>query len=518
MLTQKGEYEVKRRIVLFCIAAVMVILLAIPAFADVEATQMRHSIAQIQIGFLGDKGFKWMSKGSGVFIGKEGEDPRYILTNYHVIESYIDFDKGKDVGFEGYATWYLFIYRGISYEKYSKASEEAKNELLNEAYNAFWIDQISTANSDSCRVVIRCYFGPDDFAEAYLDDFGDSSRDMALLHLDKPTDKRVPAKVTIPSEDMVGHNVTAIGYPGVSDRYDPVSKSSENDSTVTKGTISRLITEQGTGVRKIQHDASINPGNSGGPLFLDETGAVIGLNTWSQPGEHSFEYICVSMEEIIPMVKAQGVDFDTLDYPAPEPEPSTEPKTEPTTQPTTKPVFPPGKIIGTIAAVAAVIAGAAFFVINYSKKKEEERRRREEEEIRRREEEERKRKEEEAEKQQQAPGTIPASDDSLYRIQCVRGVLGSKRVMIPRTGQVVMGRNTSCGIVFPEDTKGVSGRHCAVFFDKGDVYVTDLGSSFGTFIEPGQRLAAQQSVRIPLGKKFWLGSENECFVIEKKQK
>lgn len=522
-MTKKGEHEVKKRILSFCLAALMVVFLAVPAFADVEATQMRRSVVQIQIGFQGDKGFEWISKGSGVFIGKEGEDPKYILTNYHVINDYITFDKGADVGFDGYFTWYLAVIRNMSAREYNELSEEEQNALLNEAYNSFWIDTISTSNSYSCRVVIRCYFEEDDYAEAYLDDHGDSSRDMALLHLDKPTDKRVPAKVTIPSEDMVGHNVTAIGFPGVADRGNPVSTSSENDSTVTKGIISRLMTQKGTGVRQIMHDADINPGNSGGPLFLDETGSVIGLNTWTQEGEHSNEYLCVSMEEIVPMLNAAGVNYDLLDYPAPEP-PEPEPDnpsigetkkpttdTDPTTG-TDDPLDP--KVIGIIVAVLAVVSGAAFFVINSNKKKEERRR---EEERRRRDEEERKRKEEEEKKKQIHAGAAPASDDSLYRIQCVRGVLGSKRVMIPRTGQVVMGRNSGCGIIFPENTKGVSGRHCAVSFDNGDVYLTDLGSSFGTFIEPGQRLAAQQSVKIPLGKKFWLGSENECFVIEKKK-
>lgn len=504
----------------------MVILLAMPAFADVEATQMRHSVVKIQIGFQGDKGFQWISGGSGVFIGKEGENPKYILTNYHVIEDYLALGKGKDIGLDGYLSWYIAVVKGLTAAKYGELSEEDQKKILNEAYNTLWLETISTSHSDSCRAVIRCYFGEDDYAEAYLDDYGDSSKDMALLHLDKPTDKRVPAKISVPSEDMVGHNVTAIGFPAAADRGAPVSQSSENDSTVTKGTISRLLTEQGTGVRQIMHDASINPGNSGGPLFLDETGAVIGLNTWTRAGEHSNEYLCVSMEEILPMLKAQSVDVDILDYPAPEPEPEPDPEpqpepetestTETSTTTTTSPPVPGPKVGAIIAVAAVVIAGAAFFVINNNKKKEEERRRREEEERRRREEEERKRKEEEAGKQQKA-AAMPASDDSLYRIQCVRGVLGSKRVMIPRTGQIVMGRNPGCGIVFPEDTKGVSGRHCAVFFDNGNVYVTDLGSSFGTFIEPGQRLAAQQSVRIPLGKKFWLGSENECFVIEKKQ-
>lgn len=499
----------------------MVILLAMPAFADVEAVQMRHSVVFVEVGLEGNAGYVPLLHGTGFFIGEEGKDPQHLITNYHVIAAFDQTGSGNAVNATASDLfgWWLTI------EGLNPKNEQEMKALLSYFISNVWTKTAGEVEEAQLKVITRVYYDDTDYDEAYVVDKGDYTRDMAILGIAKPTDKRVPLKLSVPTQEMVGHDITIIGYPGSSESFmDSATGKGEDDSTVTGGKISRIGTEGGTVAQKVQYDASTNGGNSGGPVILNETGAAVALHAWGMKNVDANMNGGLNMEEVIKLLKKNDIPFDLLEYPAPEPEPEPQPEPETesiteTSTTTTTSAHASGPKAGAIIAVAAVvIAGAAFFVINNNKKKEEERRRREEEEIRRREEEERKRKEEEAEKQRKAAASMPASDDSLYRIQCVRGVLGSKRVMIPRTGQVVMGRNPGCGILFPEDTKGVSGRHCAVFFDNGDVYVTDLGSSFGTFIEPGQRLAAQQSVRIPLGKKFWLGSENECFVIEKKQK
>ena len=50
----------------------------------------------------------------------------------------------------------------------------------------------------------------------------------------------------------------------------------------------------------------------------------------------------------------------------------------------------------------------------------------------------------------------------------------------------------------------------------GQVYLKDLGSSYGTFLAGGQRLAASQAVLLKPGDSFSLASEQETFVVIQK--
>ena len=96
-------------------------------------------------------------------------------------------------------------------------------------------------------------------------------RDLAVLRVNRVSDKLIPLPVGSSADLEVGQNVFAIGNPfGL-------------DQTLTTGVISGVEREIRTpdnlvirGV--IQTDAAINPGNSGGPL-LDSAGRLIGVNT-----------------------------------------------------------------------------------------------------------------------------------------------------------------------------------------------------------------------------------------------
>jgi S1-C subfamily serine protease len=96
-------------------------------------------------------------------------------------------------------------------------------------------------------------------------------KDLAVLHIEAPTDRLVPIEVGGASRLRVGQHVYAIGNPfGL-------------DQTLTTGVISALGRELRSPAGRIiadviQTDAAINPGNSGGPL-LDSRGHLIGVNT-----------------------------------------------------------------------------------------------------------------------------------------------------------------------------------------------------------------------------------------------
>ena len=82
-----------------------------------------------------------------------------------------------------------------------------------------------------------------------------------------------------------------------------------------------------------------------------------------------------------------------------------------------------------------------------------------------------------------------------------------------QTGSINIGRDPSqCAIVYPQDTRGVSGVHCCVRYAGGAYTVTDL-SKFGTYIN-GQRLTpGQPSAPLRPGDAIGLGSKNVIMVF-----
>lgn len=94
----------------------------------------------------------------------------------------------------------------------------------------------------------------------------------------------------------------------------------------------------------------------------------------------------------------------------------------------------------------------------------------------------------------------------------LEGMPGSAagRVYALQDGQsVILGRNGECDICL-EGIRGVSGRHCRVSMSGGELYISDLGSTNGTYVE-GRRLNPQQSVPLTDGSVICLGSRDCAF-------
>lgn len=73
-------------------------------------------------------------------------------------------------------------------------------------------------------------------------------------------------------------------------------------------------------------------------------------------------------------------------------------------------------------------------------------------------------------------------------IQGQSGVYAGRRRLLEAETEVYFGRQPGCQIVFPEQTRGVSRRQCAIYVKRdGALLVRDAGSSYGTFLS-GQRL------------------------------
>ena len=98
-----------------------------------------------------------------------------------------------------------------------------------------------------------------------------------------------------------------------------------------------------------------------------------------------------------------------------------------------------------------------------------------------------------------------------YRVVPLPGTPGNPQE-IPLQG-LTFGRIPECDVVFPPDTPGVSGKHCSLRWRGGSLFLTDLGSSFGTLLEDGRKLS-NESADLKPGMRFYLGSNKFGFQLE----
>ena len=270
----------KKRTFVAALICMLMLAALVPAPASAVDSSVRHSVVVVSVWEEYDSGYvKFYGWGSGFFVGVPGDDPAYLITNYHVIEDFIDRNEG-DLNF-----WHA---------DGSKATQ---------------------SNHDlTSRAKVRIYYDSDDYEEAYLVDYNEK-HDVALLKLNATTNKRSALPLATPADWMTGKPVYAIGYPALSENPWAAATSSfgEGDSTITGGTFSRLFTQQGTGQVNIQIDCDIKSGNSGGPL-VNEEGVVLGISTWGVTSQTEATNYAISTDEIIPMLKQHSVDYTYVTY------------------------------------------------------------------------------------------------------------------------------------------------------------------------------------------------------------
>lgn len=344
--------------------------------------------------------------------------------------------------------------------------------------------EVLEAEGQSFRLeyhLLRSYLLKDDYA--YSDATGlDTSRvvpcsiiyqaredepDLAVLRAAEPLEGR-QALPLAPAESggvEVGDTVYALGYPysadaATTDDYNNTDYAGSVESvTITTGVVSRFVDYTQANARIIQHDAAINGGNSGGPLINDK-GAVVGVNTitFNMDGVSSAGSTnhsgSVASEHVMRVLDGLGIQYDV------------------------RKSGPSPLLIGGIAAAA--IAAIAVVALVLRKKKGK---------------------------------AVPASGAAgNLRLQGVSGSFSGRR--FPISGQVRIGRDPARNdLVYPQNTPGVSGAHCVLKAENGQLWLTDLGSSHGTFLAGGQRLTPNQPVRLQPGDRFCLGSDKEMFQI-----
>lgn len=308
--------------------------------------------------------------------------------------------------------------------------------------------------------------------------------DVAIIRAIEPL-KGIKALPLLESESVpVGTKVYALGYPGMADAYSARSNSRLEDITVTSGIVSRFM-EYNTAAyygsvedsRVILHDALIEHGNSGGPL-ITENGAVIGINTYGFGATDSVNQYqaAVYIDYAMDFLDEMDIDYD---------------------------VYTGGTIVGgsgsmlLLVAIAIVVAAAlivAAILVTRSRGPVP------------------------------APAAAPAYTPGApaytppvtpaaqtLRLKAVSGPLAGQSFPVTAAG-LTIGREAGCAVLFPDKTPGVSRRHARISLTGSALTVTDLGSSWGTFVR-GARLAPNTPVTLTSGASFYLGSTENAFVV-----
>ena len=423
--------------------------------------EVRESVAAIATYLDIDGSGELYSSGTCFFVGKSDENPQYLVTNAHVISDFVDFGSG---------------------EAQTLTLEDGSQYVV--------------------RVTMRVYYDANDFEEAYLVDY-DNTKDVAVLRLGNPTDKRKEIALQKPTEAIVGATVYAVGYPGLSDNeaMSPVTQWGVTDASVTTGTVSRLLTASGTGVRQLQLDAVIQHGNSGGPL-VNTDGNVIGINasavsnTSVGGGGIEIESVnyAINIEELIPVLKRNDVPFEIIPDPDPNP-----PDPEPDPNGLILPV-----IIGGAAAIVLLIV---LFVALAGRRKAFGKFATPTESVTT---------PIQPEANSAAAGDLLPNANRRPMIRSMAVQHNGGRISIG-TRQIIIGRDTAaCKIVYQDRTPGVSERHCSIVWDAqtGDFLLTDLKSTYGTYLANGQKLTPGVPYRLREGDSFYLGEPANTLRVE----
>ena len=390
-----------KRIISVCLTVIMLAsLLMLGLSMGMEAYAENDKVEDAQNSVV--RVFTTDGIGSGFAVGEKDEDVEYIVTNYHVVDGYLN---------DTYVT-VTDINGGI------------KTEVI------------------------------------YYDDFND----FAILKLEEKLTNRKPIALLSPKELHKSQSIYCIGFPGLSDAaadnttYDSRIK----DMTITNGTVSNneYVSE---GTTYILSDAKINGGNSGGPM-VDEYGQAVGINTATIGYDSNLANnmtLAVSMDYVM-----DALDDLDITYIKGNADGTTGNSTQ---------------LIIIIAIAVAVIAAAVIIivaVVNNNKKAST------------------------SSTYNQGNGgnggysnpnngaaTVITSQTAQRRlvVTCERGPLKGQRVS--SYSSIRVGRNPSaCQLAFPDTTPGVSKMHCELTLTPGGAVVSDLGSTYGTYLSDGKKL------------------------------
>ena len=100
-------------------------------------------------------------------------------------------------------------------------------------------------------------------------------------------------------------------------------------------------------------------------------------------------------------------------------------------------------------------------------------------------------------------------EEAIYK-PGITGISGYyEEAYIPVTREILFGRAQDCNLIFPNDTPCISRCHCTLSYDvvKSAYCLTDLKSTYGTYLGDGSRLPSGEAMYLKEGEEFYLGQK-----------
>jgi V8-like Glu-specific endopeptidase len=267
--------------------------------------------------------------GSGFLISPDG----YLVTNGHVVEDYQESNENR-LEFEFFVkvlSQYFVHQTDKSGRPYSEQHKQLELIKLYHQYRPFAKItikrdlKVALSNGEIYAAEVKQYSPPITPGMIGKAEVGtqlsipgteikrETGKDVAVLKIEG---RDLPVVQLGDSGNLqLGDTIYVIGYPGVVNQHEYLSKRTVFDSTITSGHVSgSKLDVKGTPV--IQTDAALTWGNSGGPAF-NSKGEVIGIATFisisqnlgSQQAVQGFNFL-VPVNTAKEFVRATGIDLN----------------------------------------------------------------------------------------------------------------------------------------------------------------------------------------------------------------